>query len=73
MPGRLPDMDIHDKQMIANQIVGLINTINKLMVTKTVTTFDLKDMRELVKKQSDCWEIDNFKNIFEQIWKVWPE
>ncbi len=68
-----PNVGICDKQDIANQITNLINRINIMMHTNNVSTFDLKDIRDLVLNQSAAWEIDEFKNVLEQIWEVWPE
>jgi len=68
-----PDLNICDKQDIANQITDLIQSINIIIRKNNVTTFDLKDIRELIENQSADWEIKKFKNIFEQIWTSWRE
>jgi hypothetical protein len=68
-----PPVSPTDKDAIANQIINLIRSINKMVHTKDVDTFDLRDIRNLVKKKADRFEIDEFHNCFVQIWKVWPD
>lgn len=68
-----PNVGICDKEMISSQIVILMKTINEMMHTNNVTTFDLKEIRDLVQSKSCEWEIYEFKNFFEQIWTVWRE
>jgi hypothetical protein len=62
-----------DKDEIASKIIDLIRSINKMVYSREIDTFDLRDIRVLVKKKIDHWELNDFNNCFTQIWKVWPD
>ena len=66
-----PDVTQSQKEVIAKKISDLIETMNMLVYSHNVTTFDLSDIRKLVMEKCDEDEIKNFRSAMSTLWKVW--
>ena len=65
---------LKDKQKLADLTSQLINEFVEFVHKKDVDTFDLRDIRKMILK-NDIYprEIADFKSVFDQLWKVWPD
>ncbi len=66
-----PKVSKSQKEFIAKQIIGQIETMVQLIWSHDVTTFDLSDIRKLVMEKCSEDEIREFRSAMDTLWKVW--
>ncbi len=69
-----PKVTDKDKKETADKVAEVIKSFTTLVHQRDLTTFDLRDIRELILKHPkvDDFSASTFKSVFAEMWRVWP-
>lgn len=75
MSANKPKVTPNEIDYIAEKTVKLMQEYVKLAYSRDTTTFDLRDIRKKILEKADMgsFQIDTFKSMFDQMWRVWPD